>query len=39
MGSEMEQNVKRLERLSKYLTGAVAVLAISIVLLLILDFA
>jgi hypothetical protein len=39
MGSEIEQNVRRMERLSKYLAIVVGVLAISIVILLIIDFA
>lgn len=38
MENQMENNVKRLERLAKYLTGAVAALAIAVVLLLVIDF-
>lgn len=39
MENQDERNVKRLERLGRLLMGAVVALVISIVLLLILDFA
>jgi hypothetical protein len=39
MEDQMENNVRRLERLGRYLTGAAAALAIAIVLLVIIDFA
>lgn len=39
MENQMENNVKRLERIARYLMGAVAALAIAVVLLLIIDFA
>lgn len=35
----MERNVKRLERLGRLLIGAVVVLVVSVILLLIVDFA
>ena len=38
MENQMQQNVKRLQRLSRLLTGAIVALGISI-LLLVLDFA
>lgn len=39
MENQMENSVRRLERLAKYLMGATAALAIAVVLLLIIDFA